>query len=88
MTMRGSSKHYTICEVLREINDLHQEDTEHDKMIRNKLSLAEKMAKRMSKKLLEYNKEVYKDWWERNPDYEEDINRRLSNTYCVGDNAD
>lgn len=85
MTMRGSSKHYTICEVLREINDLHQEQTEHDKIIRNKLALAEKMAKKMSYKLKEYNKNIYNDWWEKNRDYENDLNRRLSKNYCIGD---
>jgi hypothetical protein len=85
MTMRGSSKHYTICEVLREINDLHQEQTEHDKIIRNKLALAEKMAKKMSYKLKEYNKNIYNDWWGKNRDYENDLNRRLSKNYCIGD---
>jgi len=85
MTMRGSSKHYTICEVLREINDLHQKQTEHDKIIRNKLALAEKMAKKMSYKLKEYNKNIYSDWWEKNRDYENDLNRRLSKNYCIGD---
>jgi len=82
--MRNSSSNYTVCEVLREINDEHQGDTDHDKMIRNKLALAEIMAKKMSRKLLEYNKDVYKGWWERNPDKAADLARRLEEKYCVG----
>jgi len=41
------------------------------------------MAKRMSGKLVEYNQEVFKDWWERNPDYARDMARRLSERYIV-----
>ena len=85
MSMRDSSRHYTICEVLRELNDLHQNGSDHDKLVRQKRALAESMAKRMSKKLLEYNKEVYKDWWKRNHDHMEDLERRISEKYIVED---
>lgn len=85
MSIRSAGDHrYTLCEVLREINDLHQGDSETDKIIRNKLVLAEKMAKKMSRKLLEYNKSVFKDWWDNNPDHEEKILRRLNKSYLVG----
>jgi hypothetical protein len=83
MSMRNASHERTICEVLREINDLHQSDSTHDKVIRQKLSEAEKMAKRMSLKLLEYNKEVYKDWWASNPEYEKRLRARLEEGYKV-----
>lgn len=79
------SKWRTVCEVLREINDLHQGDTRHDRAVRKKLVEAEAMAKRMSRKLLEYNEEVYKDWWERNPNYKAKLLRRMNKSYLVGD---
>ena len=84
MSIRGASKQRTICEVLREINDLHQGNSRHDKEVRKKLSEAEDMGKRMSTKLKEYNKNVYKDWWEKNPDYERDLDRRLKKKYITG----
>jgi len=85
MSIRSAGDHrYTLCEVLREINDLHQGDSETDKIIRNKLVLAERMAKKMSRKLLEYNKNAFKDWWDKNPDHEEKILRRLNKSYLVG----
>lgn len=83
MPMNEASKFITICEVLREINDLVQEDTELNKNIRSKLSTAEKMAKRMSRKLVEYNQEVFKNWWDENPDYKADLERRLSTFYII-----
>lgn len=76
-------KFRTLCEVLREINDMHQSDSEHDKIVRKKLSEAEDMGKRMDKKLLQYNKDVYKDFWEANKDYEEDLQRRLDTKYII-----
>ena len=85
MSIRGVQKVRTICEVLREINDLHQEQTNHDKVIRNKLKEAEQMAKRMDKKLLSYNKKYSKDWWEKNPDYEKDLKLRMNKNYCTGE---
>ena len=73
----------TLCEVAREICDLHQGQTDHDKATRKKLSEIEDMAKRMSRKLKEYNKHYDKDWWAANPDYEKDLERRLSTKYCT-----
>lgn len=84
MSMRDVAKSRTICEVLREINDIHQENSGHDKMVRKKLCEAENMAKRMSKKLLEYNKNVYRGWWNKNPNYEKSLKLRLNEKYCVG----
>lgn len=83
MSLRMAARKRTICEVLREICDLHQSQTDHDKTIRKKLFEAEKMAKKMSKKLLSYNKFVYKGWWKQNPDYEQDVQRRLNKRYIT-----
>ena len=84
MSIRGASKQRTICEVLREINDMHQGNSPHDIAVRKKLSEAEDMGKRMSTKLKEYNKDVYRGWWEKNPDYERDLDRRLKKKYITG----
>jgi hypothetical protein len=80
LSLRGSTTVRTICEVLREINDELQGTARHP-LVLPLLIEAEGMAKRMSRKLVEYNKDVYKGWWEKNPDYEADIKRRLSETY-------
>lgn len=85
MSMRDASNSRTICEVLREINDLCQGNNSHDKLIRKKLSEAETMAKKMSYKLLEYNQEVFKDWWAENPDKEKDLKIRMSKHYLTGE---
>lgn len=72
----------TLCEVLREINDLHQEQKPKDRKTRKLLCEAEDMAKRMAFKLKEYNKHYDAGWWKDNPDYEKDLDRRLSKKYC------
>lgn len=76
-SMRESHDYRTICEVLREINDLAQ----HNLTIRKLLVEAQDMAKRMSRKMAEYNKSWDRDWWDRNPDKAADIERRLSKDY-------
>jgi hypothetical protein len=80
MSMRNASKQRTLCEVLREINDLTQDRP----AVTAKLAEAESMAKRMSKKLLEYNKKIFKHWWAKNDDYEKDLVHRLNERYIVG----
>jgi hypothetical protein len=82
--MRRSFPIRTVCEVLREINDDHQEQTPHDKKIRAKLCEAEDMSKRMSEALYKYNKNVFSGWWKRNPDYEKKLIERHKTKYCVG----
>lgn len=84
MSIRGSSKSRTLCEVLREINDIHQSQTDKDKKTRKLLAEAEQMGKRMSAKLKDYNKEVFKDWWQKNKDYEKDFEKRMKENYCTG----
>jgi len=82
MSLRCSSNNRTLCEVLREINDVLQDHVIH-KQILPKLIEAEKMGKRMAGKLMEYNKQVFADWWEKNPDYEADMKLRLNKNYIT-----
>jgi hypothetical protein len=83
MSMRFTNKKRTVCEVLREINDFHQEDTKHDRGIRKLLMEAAYKAKRITMKLYEYSKskEYDKDWWEANPDYEKTFLKRMNENY-------
>jgi len=88
MSLRNSwankvNKIRTICEVLREINDLHQDDSQQSKTTRKLLCDAEDMAKRMVKKLKEYNMKWDATWWEKNPDYEKDLDKRLNEKYIA-----
>jgi len=82
--MKRSPPVRTVCEVLRDINDLHQEQTEHDKKVRVMLMDAEDMCKRMSEQLYKYNKKIFAGWWKRNPDFEKKLKNRLSERYCIG----
>jgi hypothetical protein len=79
--MRNTNSQLTICEVLRQINDKLQSDEFKD--IRDMLALAEKMAKRMSLKLYENNREFDKGWWDKNLNYKNKCERELK-TYLVG----
>jgi len=38
----------------------------------------------MAKKLVEYNKDIFSDWWQANPDYQKDVERRLNEHYISG----
>lgn len=86
MSLRRATELRTLCEVLREINDLHQGDKKHDRKVRKKLIEAEYMAKKMSYKLLEYNKEYDKDWWEtvEGKKREKLLKKRFSKSYLIG----
>lgn len=77
--MREAHDQRTICEVLREANDLCQRP--EDVKMRVLLGEAQEMAKRMARKLFEYNKNFDKDWWKRNPDKAKDLERRLLSSY-------
>lgn len=83
--MRDAAHSRTICEVLREINDIHQGDTQIDISTRAMLREAVDMAKRMDRRLKEYNQEWDKDWWENNPDANADIERRMAVDYLAMD---
>ena len=83
MTMRAAYPRRTICEVLREINDLVQEDDDVHKIIRRKLALCELMAKKMQRKLVEYSGKEHNDWWKENPDRKKDLEKRMSEKYIT-----
>ena len=79
-------KFRTVCEVLRDINDLHQTDSKSDKETRLKLLEAEEMVKRMAKKLLEYDQKYHSKFWEstKGMEYKEILEKRLNKSYLVG----
>jgi hypothetical protein len=78
------SKKRTVCEVLREINDMHQRNNKHDKEIRMKLFEAEYMAKRMSLKLLELQPDIYdKGWWKKNKNFAKSLVLRMKECYKI-----
>jgi hypothetical protein len=82
MSMRDTnSKKVTICEVLRQINDRLQGDQYAE--IRDLLALSEHLAKRMSRKLLHYNRVEFKSFWDKNEEYYQKINREID-TYLIG----
>jgi len=83
MSMRGISSKETICETLRAINDMCQSNSNKDQKIRNLLVKSEKMSKKMIHKLREYNKQIDKEWWEKNLDYEVNLNKRLEKDYKI-----
>ena len=69
--LHAASKWRSICEVLREIHDLHGDGATRALVVE-----AGDMAKRMARKLTQYNKEAFAEWWEDNEDYAEDLERR------------
>ena len=75
------SKFRTICEVLREINDICQGTENKDRDIRIKLAECEGMAKKMSRQLLEYNKDFIEEHFEGNEDLYKDWKRRKKKGY-------
>ena len=84
MSMRAHNNRLTICEVLRQINDRLQGGVFSD--IRDMLALAEQMAKKMSKKLQEYNENEDPNWWVEHNTVRENLIREL-NEYLIGDPA-
>lgn len=76
--MKKASPFRTVCEVLREVNDLHQEATEHDEAVREKLLEAMNMAKRMDRALREDNGRTLADdgWWKPNPNFKRIAKKR------------
>lgn len=87
LMLHNASPHRTVCEVLRAINDIHQGDEQEDLTTRALVREAVDMAKRMDLKLKEYSKQYDRDWWEDNPDYEADLERRMSVDYLALDEA-
>ena len=81
MSMRDNNDRLTICEVLRMVNDRLQGYDYAE--ARDFLALAERMAKRMAEKLIEYNQKFDSEWWDKNPQYIKECGRELS-TYLTG----
>ena len=80
MSLNNAAPQRGVCEVIREINDLFQGDTELDKLIRLRCAEAERMAKEMSIELCKTVKEYYKRWPE-NKDYTKDMANRKKAGY-------
>lgn len=80
MGMRDKNSTLTICEVLRLINDRLQGEEYSE--IRDMLALSERMAKRIVKKLNEYNRKFEADSWGDSRRFEE-VNRELA-SYKIG----
>ena len=80
MSMWRTSAYRSPCEVLREINDMFQGDTEKDKKVRQLLSEAESKAKAMSIALTVYEPNFYKGW-DRNKDANRDDAFRTRKEY-------
>lgn len=74
MSLHGASRLRTICEVLREVYELYPGRDARSKMTRKKLVEAERMAKKMTLKLIENKLDID---WNNNQDWERDLLRRM-----------
>ena len=84
MTFRQATPTRTPCEILREINDLCQSNSERDKVIRQKLDEVMKAAKLMSNEIHSNNDNWNNlTWKDNNPDYKFDWKVRTKETYRV-----
>ena len=83
MSMKSRHPKRTLCEVLRLINDIVQSDSEEHRQIRDLLAEAEHKAKRVVRKLVEYNQKEHAEWWEENQDFKAHVERELR-TYKIG----
>ena len=78
---KTSSPLRTPCEVLREINDLCQSNSNKDKLIRKKLYEVQKMAKRITKKIEYLEKQDWNKWWEKIDNWREIGEKRITDKY-------
>ena len=81
MSFNTAFRKRTICEVLREMNDIVFADVYPDELdiqgLERRIEEAMDMAKRMNKKLIGYKRDWDKDMdWKPNLDQEEDLKRR------------
>ena len=84
MSMKMNNKRLTVCEVLRMVNDLHQDSrNRHDVEVQRLLAVAEAMAKKMSHKLLAYNMEWEKEFYRDNPKHAGNVRRALGKKYTA-----
>lgn len=85
--MRLANEKLTLCEVIRTINDRFQGKDEVSRETRNLLCLALFMAKRMARRLREYNEKWDADWVYENKAYRNAL-MRAEETYQVGSKAE
>jgi len=83
VTMRDCNYKLTLCEVLRQINDVVQDDDVNSQNIRDMLALAERMGKKMSAKLHEYNENYDAGFWRDNSKLREHV-YRTNHSYKIG----
>ena len=87
-SMKFTNKKRTICEVIRECNDIINTEMYFDgsaadcgdhlvSEIVAKLKEIHDMAKRMTKRLYAYSKEWDADFWKDNPEYEKHLKKRM-----------
>lgn len=82
MSMIKSNYMRSPCELIREINDLVQGDSEEHKRIRKLLAHTEKMTKEMSIEISKYRPDYHLVIWkQKNQDLAEDDKRRTSKNY-------
>ncbi len=71
--MKRTSLKRTICEVCRECNDILQKNyiapNEH-LLLKKKIAVIQKMAKRMNAKLVEYKENWDKGFWKDNTNFD------------------
>lgn len=86
MTMKTASRNQTPCETLRQINDLHQGDSDEDKMARDLLAKFEVMVKTLAKELNKRpGEKIGEKWWEENKlDWRKLRTFRMSDIYKTG----
>ena len=81
--MTNANQKLTLCELIRIANDHFQGDSQEAEEIRDLLCLGLYMAKRMARKLREYNEAWDADWLWVNPKYREAL-KRAEKTYKFG----
>ncbi len=90
-SMKWANKKQTICESIRDANDTLKElglmccsdcqcDDDWQKLNSQLVEIFKEihnMAKGMTKRLYKYNKEWDAEFWEKNPEYEKNLRKRL-----------
>jgi len=79
--MREINIFYSPCEVIRDINDLCQSDSEKDKEIRKLLWLLMKQSKKLSTDLQKYEPKHSLQWDKQTGDWQEKLKNRISEGY-------
>lgn len=82
----GTNRTRTICEVLREINDEVQGDTDTEHLTRDYVVNAMLLSKKMVSILSRFKSGIMKDWFDDNPDKNIERSRaaRDNGNYKVG----